>query len=249
MARRIIFNEETIEAIRAFAETEQHSLSETSNRFGISNDVLRRVMFENNIHPKQTPYSKNWESVTPEKEIEVVKLYKCTNATMSDICKETKLEYCILQSILRKYFTEEEMKKRKSRIYRQSKLGSKNPQYNIKTPRLSDESIEEVDGTDRVPTGDGWYIEVKKPSWYTGRAKSGTVFEHTVVMCQALGLTELPKGYVVHHIDRNRHNNNINNLALMSLSAHSRLHILERKMILMQGSETIPTGVGESPNA
>ena len=75
----------------------------------------------------------------------------------------------------------------------------------------------------RVSDGNG-YMMVLKPEWYTGRKGSLHVFEHTVVMCEALGLTELPKGFVVHHVDGNKSNNDLSNLALMRMEAHTRLH-------------------------
>jgi hypothetical protein len=67
-------------------------------------------------------------------------------------------------------------------------------------------------------------------------------------MCKELGITEIPKGFAVHHIDYNKRNNDISNLALVSLGAHTKIHSLERKM---QGAETIHKEVGnnaETPN-
>ena len=75
---------------------------------------------------------------------------------------------------------------------------------------------------------------IKKPEWYTGRKGSDYVFLHTVVMCEHLGLTELPKGYVVHHIDGNKKNNTIDNLALMTVSGHSKLHLLMKNLCKVQ---------------
>ena len=51
--------------------------------------------------------------------------------------------------------------------------------------------------------------------------------EHQIVMENYIG-RELKPYECVHHIDGNKKNNNINNLALMDISAHSRLHSLER---------------------
>lgn len=64
-----------------------------------------------------------------------------------------------------------------------------------------------------------------KPSGYVvytrGPYKGKTV--HTVVMEERIGRMLL-SDEVVHHIDGNRQNNDPNNLALMTRSAHSRLH-------------------------
>ena len=51
--------------------------------------------------------------------------------------------------------------------------------------------------------------------------------EHQIVMENFIG-RELNENEVVHHIDGNKLNNNINNLALMDKSAHTRLHSIER---------------------
>lgn len=51
--------------------------------------------------------------------------------------------------------------------------------------------------------------------------------EHQIVMEHFLG-RPLQKNEVVHHIDGDKTNNRINNLALMDVSAHARLHSLER---------------------
>ena len=69
----------------------------------------------------------------------------------------------------------------------------------------------------------GYYM-VLKPEWYTGRKKSKHVFVHHIVVCAALGLTEIPKGWVVHHCDENPMNNVFDNLVLMTMTDHGRLH-------------------------
>jgi hypothetical protein len=46
---------------------------------------------------------------------------------------------------------------------------------------------------------------------------------HTVIMEEMIG-RKLKKSEVVHHIDEDRLNNDIDNLALMTRSAHTRLH-------------------------
>lgn len=242
MARRIIFNEETIEAMRQFIEKDKNTIAKAANKFGISEDTIRRVMHENGIqsgHPEKR--TSPIRQITPEKEAEVVGLYTCTDITMAQLCKEVELENYMVQSILKVNFTEEEIKARKSRIYRNSKLRDKNPMYG----KRGEETSNWKGGI--VSDGQG-YLITRKPDWYTGRARSDYIFYHSVVMCEALGITEIPQGFAIHHIDHNPLNNDLNNLALVSMGAHSRLHAIEKKM-MVQGSETIRKGVDESPNA
>lgn len=52
---------------------------------------------------------------------------------------------------------------------------------------------------------------------------------HVTVMEKRIGRKLLPDE-CVHHIDRNRSNNEINNLALLTKSAHARLHRFEDKL-------------------
>ena len=51
-------------------------------------------------------------------------------------------------------------------------------------------------------------------------------YEHRYVMEQYLG-RKLSRNEVVHHKDRNRMNNDISNLEVMSVSEHTRLHAIE----------------------
>jgi hypothetical protein len=50
------------------------------------------------------------------------------------------------------------------------------------------------------------------------------VFVHSLVVCENLGLTEIPKGWVVHHCDINPYNNSFDNLVMITMSDHTRLH-------------------------
>jgi phage portal protein BeeE len=81
----------------------------------------------------------------------------------------------------------------------------------------------------RYVRADG-YVRVLRPDWFTGAKSGNYVSEHQVVMCEALGLTGIPKGMVVHHIDQNRANNSVANLQLMTNSAHTELHQALRKV-------------------
>jgi len=226
--KRIQFNEETIDAIRSFM-TEGHSVPEACNKFNIKYDTMRRVLYDNNIEFRRARKAIGHDRLTVSQEdIDLVcKLYSTTDIRVADLCKAVKLEDYNVQKILAEHFSEEYRNARKSRIYRKSKLGDKNPMTGLsgsQTPNWKGGVIDDGNG----------YLMVKKPDWYTGRKGSDYVFQHSVVMCEALGLTEIPKGFVVHHIDRNKHNNSIHNLCLLSSNAHSQLHSIESKMCKVQ---------------
>jgi len=48
--------------------------------------------------------------------------------------------------------------------------------------------------------------------------------EHSRVWCLKLNIPRIPKGCVVHHLDGNGKNNDIDNLALITITAHNRIH-------------------------
>ena len=58
--------------------------------------------------------------------------------------------------------------------------------------------------------------------------KGRRVDEHVYVWEQHFG--SVPKGYVVHHKDEDKGNNDISNLELMTLSEHSRSHRLGTRL-------------------
>ena len=48
--------------------------------------------------------------------------------------------------------------------------------------------------------------------------------EHARVICIALNIPFIPKGFIVHHLDENKRNNDIDNLSLITITAHNRIH-------------------------
>lgn len=70
---------------------------------------------------------------------------------------------------------------------------------------------------------------VTRPTWYTGKTSCGTpnkgyVFEHIIVYCATHNITEVPKGFVIHHIDHNKNNNCPTNLVMMTGKEHKQHH-------------------------
>jgi len=48
--------------------------------------------------------------------------------------------------------------------------------------------------------------------------------EHVRIFCGWLGLKQMPSGYVVHHIDGNKMNNDMSNLIMLTRPEHAKLH-------------------------
>jgi hypothetical protein len=69
------------------------------------------------------------------------------------------------------------------------------------------------------------YTYCYNPTHYCAN-KAGKVLEHVYVMAEAIK-RRLEPNECVHHKDRDRTNNDINNLQLLSMSEHAKLHQME----------------------
>lgn len=151
-----------------------------------------------------------------------------TELTLEQIAEASELTYKVVWTTVARLYTDEQRLARKVKNYRASKTGDKNPM----SGKVRELHPNWIGG--EVSDGKG-YIMVLKPEWYTGRPGSKYVFKHSVVMCEALGLTEMPKGFIVHHIDFDKTHNHIDNLAMMTSPAHSRLHHLLERVTTISG--------------
>lgn len=158
-------------------------------------------------------------------EQEVQRLFRETDLTLSQIGEMVGASDKVVFTVVKRSFSNEERKARKIKNYRRSKLGTKNPMFGKQPSNHKGDCLD----------GKG-YLTVVRPAWYTDRPDNARVFKHHVVICEALGLSTLPRGFVVHHIDGNPLNNSISNLALLTASAHTRLHARERATTIPKGS-------------
>ena len=83
-----------------------------------------------------------------------------------------------------------------------------------------------------VPCRDKYFVQSKHPQWKNGCINHGyrqlhlgnkKEYEHRYVMERHLG-RELKYSEHIHHKDRNKLNNSIGNLQIMTQSEHSKLH-------------------------
>lgn len=143
-------------------------------------------------------------------------LYENTELTMQQIAAELRVPFDRVFKYVKRNYTKQQRLERKSVCYSNSKLGDKNPMFG-KTENLTPHYK-------GVVSDNKGYLMVMKPSWYTGRANSKHIFQHSFVVCINLNITEIPKGWVVHHCDFNKLNNSFDNLVLIKMGDHTRLH-------------------------
>ncbi len=119
--------------------------------------------------------------------------------------------------IWKEEFTKQEYKDRTSRLCSLNQLGSKNTMFG----KLKEDHPRSVGS--RVVTTQGYHA-VYTPTWYEGKSNLGRTLEHILVYCKDRSITKLPNRHVVHHIDNDRKNNASNNLVMLSIGDHLRLH-------------------------
>lgn len=149
--------------------------------------------------------------------MDIKNLYENTELPMQAIADQLGTTYKRVFNYVKANYSSAYRRARKARTYRNSKLGERNPMLGKKLeqhPRYVG-AVSDCKG----------YLMVVKPAWYTGRRGSHHVFLHHLVMCEALGITEIPRGYCVHHCDFNPHNNELGNLVLLTVGEHSALHV------------------------
>lgn len=143
-------------------------------------------------------------------------LYENTELTQQQIAAQLGIPWKRVLNYVKDNYSSSFRKQRKAVSYRNSKLGTLNP--------MSGKTGEDHHNFIGIVSDSKGYLMVLKPNWYTGRKNSKHVFQHHVEVCTGLGITCVPKGWCVHHVDSNPHNNSCDNLVLCTMSDHQRIH-------------------------
>ena len=160
------------------------------------------------------PHSKVWVSI-PENQQEVLRRYKDKSLpTIMQVAKDMGTQYHNVCKVLQMCLPEAERKAMKAVRLSIGKLGSKNPMFG---KNLEEHHNWKGDCDD----GYGYLTRV----WVDGKRH----FVHHIVMMELLGITELPKGMDVHHIDSDTKHNHPDNLALVTKKGHHTIHFLQVK--------------------
>lgn len=205
------------EQLKLFFEcvSRQETRCEIAKKLNTNADSIRTLARYNGIKYLQEHYS--FDNKT---KLQIKELYETTDFSIN------KIERIIGKRDVMGYiidnYSKEYRETRHKELLSKQKLGDKNPmkdKYGKQRPNYKG----------IISDGRG-YLMILKPDWYTGRKGCKHIYYHHYVWCLEMGWTEIPKGYVIHHIDFDKTNNNINNLALMTNEAHTRLHQIIRKL-------------------
>lgn len=168
-----------------------------------------------------------WNKTTADKVAQAKEMYETTALTYQQIADMLGISYKQVINIVHRHYSKEVILARKRENYRASRIGDKNPNYGKR-------GKESPKYKGVIEDGKGYYI-VLRPDWYTGRKGSKHVFLHHVIVCQHMGLTEIPAKHHVHHCDMNRKNNDFSNLVLLTMGDHLALH----QWLRAEGATTI----------
>lgn len=199
-------------------------------RFGISNDVLYRIQAENNICGKFD--KSNRFTLSDEKQAVLYASFENTDLTLRQISNELHCDYFVMLRYLREKYGQDSLDTRKASLYSISKSGGNNPHKNL----LRENSKKWKGG--HPDDGSGYTLVFDDDNWMISHKSNGYVYEHQLVFLKALRLREMPKDFVIHHIDGSKKNNKLDNLALMHKSAHARIHaILKNHKIVLHSED------------
>lgn len=173
-----------------------------------------------------------FKPVTEAEWKEIVELFN-SDLGIQTIMQKYNRDYYTIKKIWLAEYNEAQFKSRTSRLCRLHKIGDKNPMFG-KTKLQHHNAVEKE-------INSSGYCMVFAPDWYSGRRDGNKVYEHILVYCEHNGYAFLPKGMVVHHLDEDKSNNHPDNLVLVSIADHRRIHAWLNKVQRLSRK-----GVGDS---
>ena len=153
--------------------------------------------------------------VSAQEHKEIVELFN-SDLGVQAIMQKYNRDYYTIKKIWQTEYHEGLFKARTSRLCRLHKIGDKNPMK-------GKFGMQHHNAVEKEINSDG-YILVFAPDWYSGKRDGNKVYEHILVYCEHNAFAFLPKGMVVHHLDENKQNNHPDNLILVSIQDHRRIH-------------------------
>lgn len=148
--------------------------------------------------------------------MDIKDLYENSDLTQQEIAARLGIPWKRVFNYIKANYSKEYRQSRKAKCYRKSKLGDKNPMRG-KTGANHHNYVGLV-------SDNKGYLMALKPEWYTGRNGSKHVFAHHISVCIGLGITKIPAGWCVHHCDGDKYNNDFDNLVLLTIADHTKLH-------------------------
>lgn len=128
--------------------------------------------------------------------------------TVQAVAKRLGTSYQNVRYIVAQHLSPEKLRAEKALRYSRAKTGPLNPM-------LGKSGSQHHNYIGDVSDGHG-YLQRKVDGRYW--------LVHDLVMLQALGLTTLPEGMEVHHLDQDKQHNDLDNLALVTKRGHRYLH-------------------------
>lgn len=159
-----------------------------------------------------------WNKTSVETETKILSLLMDFSKRYSDIAQECGVSVTKVERMMRT-LPKDVQKERYSKINHYAKLGDKNPMKG-KTMQQHHRAVD--------VSMAGQYRTVWKPDWWKGHEPKGNrIFEHHLEWAKQSGMDHVPKGYVVHHKDENKLNNDPNNLVCITRREHAQIHCVE----------------------
>ena len=149
--------------------------------------------------------------------------------TLTQIRQQLCIRHNTVASIWKEEFGQQAFDDRKRVWYRNSKLGDNNPMKG-KYRKLHPKWI----NSERISNRKGYY-RIKAPDWYEGPMDDNRYAdEHVVTYCASRNLSKVPEGFVIHHLDMVKTNNDPANLVMLTNSDHLLLHAWINRTIVQR---------------